>query len=142
MRDPGVERDQAEPPQCERDACIDGEVIAGLRDIMPADLMDELIDQFLSAFSDEWRALAGAIENADPRQTCEVAHKLRGSCAALGATHLTALCNTIEQNARAQRLDGARQLLAEMEDEFQRVRRALDQERSAPTEVAAAPSPR
>jgi two-component system aerobic respiration control sensor histidine kinase ArcB len=140
MRDPGIERSKAEQPQCERDACLDSEVIAGLREIMPADLMDELIDQFLSAFSDESRALAGAIEKADPRQTCEVAHKLRGSCAALGATYLTALCNTIEQNARAQHLDGAQQLLSEMEDEFQRVRRALDQERSEPTE--AAPSPR
>lgn len=134
MHNSGAERGTAEQPQRAGEASLDRDVIDGLRTIMPADLMDELIEEFVRAFSDERQALAGAIENADPRVVGEVAHKLRGSCAALGATHLTALCAVLEANARAHSIDDARQVLSELEDEFQRVRIALDKERSAPTQ--------
>jgi HPt (histidine-containing phosphotransfer) domain-containing protein len=142
MHNHGVERETAEQPPGACEASIDREVIEGLRAIMPADLLDELIDEFVRACSHERQALVVAIQNADPRMVHEVAHRLRGSCAALGATHLTALCAALEANARADSVEGAQQFISELDDEFQRVRIALDKERSAPTELAPAPAGR
>ena len=74
---------------------IDDARIRAFRDDY-ADIVDRLVDLFLTStppLLDELRTAAGA---ADEEGLRRAAHKLKGSCQNIGATYMTTLCRTIE----------------------------------------------
>ena len=53
-----------------------------------------------------------------------------GSSAHLGATRMDALCEILQEQGRAGSISGAAALLAVLEEEFERVRMALEAEKN------------
>jgi PAS domain S-box-containing protein len=116
-----------------RSAAIDTEVIEELRQ---ADgqggggFLGALIDKFL--LDEAPRRLASvkaAIAESDPQALSKAAHALKGSSAILGARAMASLCVALENRGRSGAVGGSSVLLSRLEDEFERVRRALEAER-------------
>jgi HPt (histidine-containing phosphotransfer) domain-containing protein len=115
--DPGVAGQSA------RADPIDQHVIASLRELGPDDF-HELIRLFL----DEAGARVTRLRAVDAREdVAGVAHALRGTGAAFGATKLSALCAEVEHAATQQTTD-LRALTEAIAAEFDRVREALAKE--------------
>ncbi len=119
-----------------RETAIDEAVFAPLREVdaerAPGFLLG-LIDKFLEGESPtRLAALHEAVLRADAGMLVKAAHGLRGSAAVIGASPLAALCAQVEERGRAGSVEGTASLLARIEDEFQRVRKALTAERKAP----------
>jgi HPt (histidine-containing phosphotransfer) domain-containing protein len=56
-------------------------------------------------------------------------HSLKSSCGNLGAARMTAICARLETIGRAGSVVGAAELVRELEEEFLRVRLALEAEK-------------
>lgn len=106
---------------------IDNALIAPLRDLGPDDLR-QLIHMFLDEANGRVARLRALQQQGDAVELAKVAHTLRGTSAAFGATRLTTLCAEIE----AIRAPGEWLRLATLIDavamEFERVRSALTEE--------------
>jgi len=93
------------------------------------DLVAELIDVFLKHAPAGMEALREAVSRSDPEAINGAAHRLKSGSAQLGATRMALLCSELEQLGGCSDIDGAQQLLGELEKEFDRVRSALSRER-------------
>lgn len=106
---------------------IDNTLIAPLRDLGRDDLR-QLIQMFLGEANGRVARLRALQQQGDAAELAKVAHTLRGTSAAFGATRLTTLCAEIE----AIRAPGEWVRLATLIDavatEFGRVRAALTEE--------------
>jgi CheY-like chemotaxis protein len=115
------------------EAVIDPVVIAGLRQLRLAgkpDPLGELIGLFLQEAPAQLEAMEKAIVESDMTamaRTISAATALKGSAGNLGARTLAALCDEIEQAAKAGFLADAVPVLNKARQEFARVRDALDQ---------------
>ncbi len=89
----------------------------------------QLIDQYLVESSSRMAALKDAVERSDAPALRLVVHSLRGASSMVGAGRLAVLCGELEELARETTLDGIPALMTAIEDEFTRVRDALDVER-------------
>ncbi len=76
-------------------------------------------------------ALRDAVSRADAGLLVKAAHGLRGSSAVIGASPLAALCAKVEEMGRSGLVEGALRVLAQIEEEFPRVRKALMAERKS-----------
>lgn len=85
------------------------------------DLVVELIDLYLEDASDKLDALRGALATSDETALRRLAHCLRGSSGNLGAHRMAALCEELERIDRRDLLRQAGELLAGLEQEFERV---------------------
>jgi CheY-like chemotaxis protein/HPt (histidine-containing phosphotransfer) domain-containing protein len=118
------------------DEVIDPVVIAGLRQLrIPGkpDPLAELIDLFLQEAPSQLDAMRQAIAKNDMNAMARVisaATALKGSAGNLGARSLAALCDEIEQAAKAGFLADAAPVLDKATSEFARVRDALDHVKS------------
>ncbi|MEG3868419.1 response regulator [Microcoleus sp. Z1_B2] len=74
------------------------------------------------------QAMKLAIAQADTQTLKRVAHTLKGSSANLSAAPLAELCSRLEVMSTSGELDRASTLLAEIEDEYDRVKNTLQQE--------------
>ena len=96
-------------------------------------VLNQLIDAFLEntpkVLADGHRALG---QHA-AQQVARCAHALKGSCSNFGAGPMRDACQRLETLAGAGNLSGAPEMLTQIETEFQRVRAALDRERSTLT---------
>jgi HPt (histidine-containing phosphotransfer) domain-containing protein len=108
---------------------IDSNVIAPLRDLGSDDLR-ELVRMFLDEAKGRVARLRVLRQQGDAPELAKVAHTLRGTSAAFGATRLTALCAEIE--ATRDTGDGGRlsTLVDAVAMEFERVQTALTEELS------------
>jgi PAS domain S-box-containing protein len=113
---------------------IDPSVIAELRGLQsstdPA-FFNHLIDLFIEETPHRLAALGAAIACSNAEGLSHEAHALKGSSAHLGATRMDALCEILEEQGRAGSITGAPALLAVLEEEFARVRAALEAERGS-----------
>ena len=91
---------------------IDDEIIAELRDVMEEEFV-ELIGSFLHDLPVQLDLIQAAIAQSDTAELYRIAHKLKSSCASLGAMRLAELVRRLEQAGRQNALDGADQMLAE-----------------------------
>lgn len=89
-----------------------------------------LIDEFLVEGAAHVSALTDASAPFDPIRIRAAAHSLKGSAGTLGAQHLAARCQDIEDHMRQhpERAIGA-ELMTALDQEFVRVRAALGRER-------------
>jgi HPt (histidine-containing phosphotransfer) domain-containing protein len=105
------------------DAVLDPQVIDLLRELGERggeNLLGQLAALFNASTADIIASLRGARRDLDEAGLARIAHRLRGSAGALGATRLSRLCAHIEDGDMSDRL------LDAVEVEAYRTRAALD----------------
>jgi two-component system sensor histidine kinase/response regulator len=108
---------------------LDRGVLAGLRELQEEgepDILIELIELFLTDVPPQLVALKEALEAGDARSVGRVAHTLKGSSGNMGATRMTTICSELEAVGASGDLSRAPELLERLEEEFGRVRVALE----------------
>lgn len=90
----------------------------------------ELIDAFFGDTSQLIAQMRQASAARDAESLRRAAHSLKSNSANLGATTLAALCQQVEEIAKAGTLDGANARIAQIEIEYETVKRALQAERA------------
>jgi hypothetical protein len=107
---------------------LDPKVVEGLERLGAAngeDLMAQLAELFLAEADERVAGLRDALEQGNAVSVSEVAHTMAGAGANLGATDLARVCTTLARRTAAGDLTGADALVATLEIELERVRRAL-----------------
>jgi two-component system, sensor histidine kinase and response regulator len=93
------------------------------------DFIASLIDLFIADTQTRLQALGEAISSKDATALRQVAHALKGSCANVGAKRMSELCDILEDKGLANSLEGASGFAGQLEEEFGRVKQALELER-------------
>lgn len=120
-------QDAPEPP-------LDEAVLGGLRELVgdgPA-LLDELVGLFVEDTKERLSVLGGAVAGADAEAVRRTAHTIKGSSGNMGARWMRELSGALEEAGTARDLERASDLLGRIEEEFVRVRRALEEEMGEP----------
>jgi HPt (histidine-containing phosphotransfer) domain-containing protein len=91
----------------------------------------ELIDTYFEDSGTLLPAMRNAVVAGSAEQLRRAAHSLKSNSASFGAQELTLLCRELEEQGRAGSLGGAADRLAQVEAEYDRVRRALEAARPA-----------
>ena len=110
------------------DSCIDRTVWERLEALQHPDRPDvivRLLTAYLKDSEQLIRSLRGAWECRDATSVNQIAHRLKSSSGNLGATKLATLCRDLDQLARTNALEGARQLVSDLETEYAEVCRAF-----------------
>lgn len=107
------------------DIHMDEQVISSLREVMEGGVAD-LLDTFLSDSEERIDQLHNAQE---ARDLTLVAHSFKGSSSNMGATRLALLCGQLEERAQKKQLADIKELVIEINDEYQMVRRLYRAER-------------
>jgi len=110
------------------DGTLDPRVIAELRALTPT-LLAESIELFVKSAERGLAGLREALAKQDLVAAGRRAHSLRGSCAIIGASRMREIAGRIEEDARGGRIHELTTLAARLDDEYQRVSAALEQER-------------
>jgi HPt (histidine-containing phosphotransfer) domain-containing protein len=108
---------------------IDQRLIAPLRDLGRDDFC-ELIRLFLDEAAGRVARLQTIQQQGEAPELAGVAHALRGTSAAFGATELAVLCAEIEGVTGTRAADDMATLVRAVADEFERVRTSLTDELS------------
>ncbi len=130
----GAEPDPEEKKEAE--TSVDQAVLDQLRELNEdgePDILTELIDLFLRDTPPRLVALKDAIKEGDAQAISQTAHTLKGSSASLGATRLAALNAELEKKAAHGSLEEASGVLAQLDNEFERVRHVLESKRLPPS---------
>lgn len=88
-----------------------------------------LMDKFLEEAPKRLAGLSVAVDRGDKEALAKAAHSLKGSSATLGARELSGMCAGLEECGKAGRMTEAGQRLSAIQQEFSRVKQALDAER-------------
>jgi PAS domain S-box-containing protein len=91
-----------------------------------------LVNLFLENSPKLIAEMRAAIAHADAPALEQAAHSLKSSSAALGAMIMSGICRLLEDGGRAGSIEGATEKLAQLEHEFERAQRALEQELQNP----------
>jgi CheY-like chemotaxis protein len=110
---------------------LDEGVLTGLRELGDADLLSELSTMFLDDASSRLAALREAVEGGDAKSVEQIAHALKGSSSNMGAKRMAKICAELEYVGASGDLSYAPELLGRLEEEFSRVRPALEAETAA-----------
>jgi CheY-like chemotaxis protein/HPt (histidine-containing phosphotransfer) domain-containing protein len=73
----------------------------------PTGTLAKLVELFGTQTPELLAGLRGAIDAGDAQSVRDSAHKLKGGCVSLAATHMAALCLELETRANRRSLDGA-----------------------------------
>jgi HPt (histidine-containing phosphotransfer) domain-containing protein len=106
---------------------IDDEQIGPLRDL-GADDFHQLIQLFLDEGASRVARMRALEDQGDAASLANVAHTLRGTSAAFGATRLAELCAVIEQAAPGEIGVDLSTMVDDVAVEFDRVRVSLNEE--------------
>lgn len=118
--------------ECDLARVVDREALDGLRSLTSGathNFLLELIDLFLEDSPDKIARMRNALARTDGGALARAAHALKSSSANLGARRMHALCEIIEERSSQNSWRAATALLATLEEEFARVRRALEAEK-------------
>jgi CheY-like chemotaxis protein/HPt (histidine-containing phosphotransfer) domain-containing protein len=88
-------------------------------------VLQELLDLFLGSTPPRLGEMWEALGVGDAKAMRELAHGLRGSSAQVGATNMAQTCASIGTLVRSGSLQGVRELLDQLELDFERARRDL-----------------
>jgi PAS domain S-box-containing protein len=83
--------------------------------------LDELVRTFREDVPSRIDALRSAASNGDANDLALAAHALKSSSGSVGAKRMLTMASSLEQNARAGRLDGAEAAIEQLAAEFRRV---------------------
>jgi CheY-like chemotaxis protein len=106
-------------------AAIDKDVLRRLSEDVGVSEVPELVQLFLKESSRQMEELRTAVNNKDVDQTMRKAHTLKSSSAMLGALTMSGLCLKMEMLGRDGNLNGADELLVELEENYAAVREGL-----------------
>jgi len=113
------------------DGSLDSSVINGLKELREPgqpDPLRELVDLFVRDARPRLEAMSQALATSDLAKLAAASHTLKGSASNLGARRLAQLCASLEKQARAGQPQKAARTLAEVHNEFARVRELLNLE--------------
>jgi two-component system, sensor histidine kinase and response regulator len=112
-------------------AVLDRRRLAELGGLDPAGngpaLIRRLLESFLARIPVDLADLRTAFHHGDAARALRVAHRLKGAAATVGSSGMVSLCEQLELRARAGTMPPAGDLLPLLEEEFDRVIRALDE---------------
>jgi HPt (histidine-containing phosphotransfer) domain-containing protein len=94
-------------------------------DLAASGTLEEVVELFGTHTPEILTALRTGIDAADPQAVRASAHKLKGSAATLGATHLAERCHVLQSQAEGGSLGGATELVDQIEAALQEVNAAL-----------------
>jgi two-component system sensor histidine kinase/response regulator len=107
---------------------IDRATTESLRELGGSEMLSELTEMF---FDDAWSVkdtIRDAVERGNAQTVERAAHTLKGSSGNMGAKRMAALCGELEDAGVSGDLAYAPELLEGLENEFGRVRPALEAE--------------
>ncbi|MDB5034937.1 MAG: hypothetical protein JWQ98_2178 [Chlorobi bacterium] len=110
------------------DITLDSAIIRGLRDLSPEGergIFDELAETYLAGAEERAEELHEAMEAGSCAGVERISHKLKGGVSILGASRLAQLCDMLELRGAEETLDGAENILREIDEELVRVAAAL-----------------
>ena len=105
---------------------IDLETLNELKEIME-DEFDELVTVFINDGIKQIENLKQAIEASEAENVRRIAHTLKGSSSNLGISGLSELSQTLEYKAADNQLDGADELLQNIIQEYETVKKTLEE---------------
>lgn len=112
---------------------IDLEVVEALKALDDDDgscLFFELIDLFVEDAASQIRSMQTALARGDLKTLELAAHTLKSSCANIGASRMSEICQQLERLGRAGTLEGAEFLVASTGEAYVQVREVLASMRS------------
>ena len=101
-------------------------MVEGLDPESADEMVRELVELYLADAPGQLESVRAAIGAANPGRLRESAHGLKGASANLGAKPLAAACLELEKLGHSGSVEGAAELLAKLEREFERARAALN----------------
>ncbi len=110
---------------------LDHSVINGLKELREPgqpDPLRELVELFFRDATRRIEQMDAAAQAGEPAPLGAAAHTLKGSAGNLGARRLSALCSTLEKQAKAGETTEAIETLAAVKAEFENVREVLNSE--------------
>jgi PAS domain S-box-containing protein len=109
---------------------LDDGALATLRGLGGDEFLGEVIDAFLADAPELVATLRRSLDERSSEELRRAAHTLKSNGATLGAEHFAELCRTLEQQARSGELDGAADLVEQIEQEYRPLEEALSALRS------------
>jgi HPt (histidine-containing phosphotransfer) domain-containing protein len=103
---------------------FDPGIVAALRGMQKPgqpDMFNELLGIFRTMLPAQLAQMRQAVAEGQPAVLEQVAHKLRGSSANMGATKIASLCTELEAIGEQGKLEGASQLLGQLESLIHRI---------------------
>jgi two-component system sensor histidine kinase/response regulator len=110
---------------------LDRRVLAQLRELgeqAGSDILAELVPSFLDDADAQLRALGAAVADADVDTVVRIAHRLKGSCATIGAQRASHICSELEQLAHSRDLGSGADLVRDLAAELKVAQARLDEE--------------
>lgn len=104
-----------------REPALDPDMVASLRELASNDDSDELVMEFLRSAGRSLKDLRRLLRVGDADGVRLTAHSLQGVVATLGARRMAGACATMQAFAAKSELADAQDLLAEVEQEFDRI---------------------
>ena len=92
----------------------------------------QLLETFAADTAQHLAALRSAIAAGETEMLLREAHALRGASLTIGAKSMAALCQHLESLGKARSVEGAAEVLARLQREFQRVENEIAQEALTP----------
>jgi two-component system, sensor histidine kinase and response regulator len=120
--------DSGAPPT--EEPVIDRSLLENLRELQgdgAPDILNDLIELFLSDVPLQLADLREAAEAGESHSVERIAHTLKGSAANMGALRMQALLAELEEIGRSEELGAAPEWISRVEEEFGRVRAALEE---------------
>jgi HPt (histidine-containing phosphotransfer) domain-containing protein len=114
-------------PPVDVGAVLDARRVNELRGLGNGDgsFLTEVVAAFLREVPEEIGSLERAVAGGDGSGAARDAHRLKGQAASLGAPEMVEPCARLERQARAGDLEGAAELVAEIQRQFQRAAAAF-----------------
>jgi len=109
---------------------LDDGALGNLRDLGGDEFLGEVIEAFLADAPALLATLRGSLDSENSEELRRAAHTLKSNGATLGAEHFAELYRTLEQQARSGELDGAPDLVEQIEQEYRPLEEALSALRS------------
>ena len=107
---------------------IDRAVLDGLLESLGGDteFLAELLEAFYDDSPRQLAAMQAALATGNAEDLRRAAHSLKSNSAEFGGMALSNLCRDLEAMSKAGTLDGAAELVAQAEAEYEKVRVALE----------------
>jgi CheY-like chemotaxis protein/HPt (histidine-containing phosphotransfer) domain-containing protein len=106
-------------------AALDAETVARLRELAAAtdaSLLTQIFESFLGDGENRIQQLRGALEKGDTEILRKTAHALKGASGNIGALRVAEISQQLQALGEAGSLEGAGELVDQLENEFEQVR--------------------
>jgi PAS domain S-box-containing protein len=104
---------------------LDDDALKNLRELGGEDFLAEVIDAFLADAPGLLVTVRRSLEDGSNEELRRAAHTLKSNGATLGAEAFAELCRTLEQRAKTGELEGASELVDQIEAEYRPLEEAL-----------------